>query len=168
MSAPPARRALAIDLGERRIGLAVGDESGGSRGLPTMMRRASVDEDGMRLRTVVGEHRITELLVGLPLHADGTLSPQARRTFEWATEIARTLDLPLLFVDERYSSERAAAALGRAPRGRSGGAPGPTRREARRAAVDREAARLILDDARNPALVIDGEVLAAELGRVAR
>ena len=96
----------------------------------------TIDEDGTRLRTVVGEHRITELLVGLPLHADGTLSPQARRTFEWATEIARTLELPLLFVDERYSSQRAEASLGRAPRGSNGGAPGPARREARRAAVE--------------------------------
>ena len=155
MSGTPPRRALGIDLGDRRIGLALQEDRNAPRGLPTMMRRPTAAEDCERLRTIAAEGRATELVVGLPLHSDGGLSAQATATLHWATEVAESLQLPITFVDERYSSQRAEASLGRAARGSNGGAPGPARREARRAAVDREAARLILEDAHNPDLRID-------------
>jgi putative Holliday junction resolvase len=156
------RRSLGIDLGERRIGLAVLEEPAAPRGLPTLMRRATTAADSERLRTIAVEGRVTDLVVGLPLHSDGHLSPQATATLRWATEVGASLQLPVIFVDERYSSQRAEASLGRASRGRSGGAPGPARRAARRAAVDREAARLILEDSRNPDLLIDPTTLAVD------
>ncbi len=162
MSGTP-RRSLGIDLGERRIGLAIRDDASAPRGLPTMMRRPTASADAERLRTIAAEGRVTELVVGLPLHSDGSVSPQAAATLHWATEVAEALQLPITFVDERYSSQRAEASLGRAARGSNGGAPGPARREARRAAVDREAARLILEDALNPELLIDPTRLAVDV-----
>ena len=168
MSAVTQHRSLGIDLGERRIGLAIREDSAAPRGLPTMMRRPTASADSERLRTIVAEGRVTELVVGLPLHSDGSLSPQATATLRWATEVAETLQLPVTFVDERYSSQRAEASLGRAARGSNGGAPGPARREARRAAVDREAARLILEDALNPELLIDPTTLAVDVRESAR
>lgn len=168
MSAPSGRRALGIDLGERRIGLALREDAASARGLPTMMRRPTAAGDCERLRTIVAEGRVTELVVGLPLHSDGSLSPQATATLEWAAEIANSLHLPITFVDERYSSQRAEASLGRAPRGSSGGAPGPARREARRAAIDREAARLILEDALNPDLLVDARALLTDASEATR
>ena len=162
MSGTP-RRSLGIDLGERRIGLAIRDDASAPRGLPTMMRRPTASADAERLRTIAAEGRVTELVVGLPLHSDGSVSPQAAATLHWATEVAEVLQLPITFVDERYSSQRAEASLGRAARGSNGGAPGPARREARRAAVDREAARLILEDALNPELLIDPTRLAVDV-----
>jgi putative Holliday junction resolvase len=128
-----------------------------------MMRRPTASADAERLRTIAAEGRVTELVVGLPLHSDGSVSPQATATLHWATEVAEALQLPITFVDERYSSQRAEASLGRAARGSNGGAPGPARREARRAAVDREAARLILEDALNPELLIDPATLAVDV-----
>lgn len=168
MSAVTQRRSLGIDLGERRIGLAIREDSAAPRGLPTMMRRPTALGDAERLRTIAAEGRVTELVVGLPLHSDGSLSPQATATLRWATEVAETLQLPVTFVDERYSSQRAEASLGRAARGTNGGAPGPARREARRAAVDREAARLILEDALNPEMLIDPTTLAVDVRESAR
>ena len=168
MSVTTPRRSLGIDLGERRIGLAIREDSAAPRGLPTMMRRPTASADAERLRTIAVEGRVTELVVGLPLHSDGNLSPQATATLRWATEIAEALQLPVTFVDERYSSQRAEASLGRAARGSNGGAPGPARREARRAAVDREAARLILEDALNPELLIDPTTLAIDVRESAR
>ena len=168
MSVTTPRRSLGIDLGERRIGLAIREDSAAPRGLPTMMRRPTASADAERLRTIAVEGRVTELVVGLPLHSDGILSPQATATLRWATEIAEALQLPVTFVDERYSSQRAEASLGRAARGSNGGAPGPARREARRAAVDREAARLILEDALNPELLIDPTTLAIDVRESAR
>jgi putative Holliday junction resolvase len=128
-----------------------------------MMRRPTASADAERLRTIAAEGRVTELVVGLPLHSDGSVSPQATATLHWATEVAKALQLPIIFVDERYSSQRAEASLGRAARGSNGGAPGPVRREARRAAVDQEAARLILEDALNPELLIDPTNLAVDV-----
>jgi len=160
VSGTPPRRALGIDLGDRRIGLALREDSAAPRGIPTMTRRPTAAADIERLRTIVAEGRVSELVVGLPLHSDGSLSPQATATLRWAAEVAEALQLPITFVDERYSSQRAEASLGRAARGSNGGAPGPARREARRAAVDREAARLILEDALNPELVISPAVLS--------
>lgn len=168
MNQLPRRRALGIDLGERRIGLALREEDDAPRGLPTMMRRATAAADAERLRTIIAEGRVTELVVGLPLHVDGSLSPQATVTLRWVAEVSRVLDLPVTFVDERYSSQRAEASLGRASRGSNGGAPGPARREARRAAIDREAARLILEDALNPDLIIDATRLTAALSEPAK
>lgn len=133
-----------------------------------MMRRPVAAEDAARLRTIVTEHRITDLVVGLPLHSDGSVGPQATSTLRWANEIAAALNLQVTYVDERYSSQRAEASLGRAARGSNGGAPGPARREARRAAIDREAARLILDDALNPELIIDADALVAKLSETTR
>ena len=159
MSVIPARRALGIDLGERRIGLAMVEYGAEPRGLPTMMRRPTASADAERLRTIAAEGRVTELVVGLPLHSDGSLSSRATATLRWATEVAQALHLPITYVDERYSSQRAEDSLGRAPRGSNGGAPGPARREARRAAIDREAARLILEDLLNPGLRIDPATL---------
>lgn len=131
------------------------------------MRRTTAAADSERLRTIAAEGRVTELVVGLPLHGDGRMSPQASATLHWATEVGAALQLPVTFVDERYSSQRAEASLGRAPRGSNGGAPGPARREARRAAVDREAARLILEDALNPELLIDPSTLAVDVRKSA-
>jgi putative Holliday junction resolvase len=157
------RRTLGIDLGERRIGLAIRDDASAPRGLPTMMRRPTASADAERLRTIAAEGRVTELVVGLPLHSDGSVSPQATSTLHWATEVAEALQLPITFVDERYSSQRAEASLGRAARGSNGGAPGPARREARRAAIDQEAARLILEDALNPELIVDPSTLTVNV-----
>jgi putative Holliday junction resolvase len=133
-----------------------------------MMRRPTAAADIERLRTIVAEGRVSELVIGLPLHSDGSLSPQATVTLRWATEVAQALQLPITFVDERYSSERAEASLGRAARGSNGGAPGPARREARRAAVDQETARIILEDARNPELLVDPTILTVDLRESAR
>ena len=162
MNGTPHGRYLGIDLGGRRIGLALREDSAAAHGLPTMLRRPSALADAERLRTIAAEGRVTELVVGLPLNSDGSVGPQASTTLRWATEVAYALQLPITFVDERYSSQRAEASLGRAARGSNGGAPGPARREARRAAIDQEAARLILEDAMNPELLIDPAVLVVD------
>jgi putative Holliday junction resolvase len=150
-------RLLGIDLGEVRIGIAATDQYGAIRGLPTLRRAASPDADATRLAVIATEQRATHLVVGLPLHADGAWSDQASRTVAWAESAAAATGLPLIYVDERYSSERAIATLGSAPRASGGGAPGPRRREARRAAIDRAAAQLILEDAARPELCMTAD-----------
>ena len=152
-------RRLGIDLGDRRVGLAIAIDGTPVRGLSTMIRSERVDGDVTRLAVICKEQRITELVIGLPLHSDGAMSPQGEKTLRWSEHVAAELHLPLLFVDERYSSERAAEQVGRQGGGSGGTAPGPTRRAAYRAAIDQAAARLILEDAENPALLVDPQRL---------
>jgi putative Holliday junction resolvase len=140
-------RLLGIDLGERRIGLAVAEiDREPSLPLATIRRGRSVAADAERLATVVREQRIDELVIGLPLEASGAEGTMARTARAWAASIETALGLPVALRDERLSSHRAEDRLGPMPRGRSGGPPTPTQREAYRARVDREAAAIILAD----------------------
>ncbi|MGH3075493.1 MAG: Holliday junction resolvase RuvX, partial [Gaiellales bacterium] len=116
-------RLLGIDLGERRIGLAVGDpDSGSSRALATVAR-ADVERDIDTLARVIAEQRIDALVIGLPLLPGGTEGSQAAATRDWVAVVAARLGRPWTYQDERGTSLAAEADLGPAPRGRSGGAP---------------------------------------------
>jgi putative pre-16S rRNA nuclease len=140
-------RLLGIDLGERRIGLALSDGDGApARPLITLPRGRTLDADEATLRTIVEAQRIDELVVGLPLDASGGEGSQATLTRAWAEALQRRIGRPVTLRDERLTSHLAEARLGPMPRGRSGGPPSRTQRDAYRARVDREAAAIILQD----------------------
>lgn len=131
---------LGIDLGARRIGLAIADtESGAVRPLVTI-RRAEPERDGRTLGRLIVEQRIDELVIGLPLNMDGSEGAQAADTRAWALAVADPLGLPVCWRDERLTSERAEQRLGGARRGRSGGPPSAASRNTYRARIDRLAA----------------------------
>ena len=140
-------RFLGIDLGERRIGLALADDDGSpARPLSTLRRGRDLDADVTALTAVVEAQRVDAVVVGLPLEASGDEGPMAIQARTWGEAIRERLDLPLSFRDERLSSHLAEARLGPMKRGRSGGPPSKTQRDAYRARVDREAAAIILQD----------------------
>ena len=140
-------RLLGIDLGERRIGLAVADgEIGIARPLATIDRGRDLAADVATLGRVCREQGIDELVVGLPIEAHGAEGPMAAAARAWAGAVGEGLELAVAMRDERLSSFVAEQRLGRMPRGRSGGAPSRTQRNAFRAKIDREAAAVILQD----------------------
>lgn len=140
-------RLLGIDLGEKRVGLALADRDGSpARPLATIRRAAGPDRDAEAIRTIVDRYDVDELVVGLPLEAAGGDGPQARLTRAWAVALAERIGLPLTLRDERLTSHVAETRLGPMKRGRSGGPPSKTQRDAYRARVDREAASIILQD----------------------
>lgn len=133
-----------MDLGERRIGLAVADgDSGSVRPLATI-RRNDPERDAQTLSRICAEQRIDEIVVGLPLNMDGTEGIQATTTRDWARQVSATLDRPIVWRDERLTTLAAESRLGRAPRGGSGGPPSAAARNAYRARIDREAAAAIV------------------------
>ena len=141
------RRLLGVDLGERRIGIALADTQVGlARALTTIRRAATVEADAASLRRLVDEHRVDELVVGLPIEASGIEGPMAAGARTWAAAIGELVGLPVALRDERLSSHVAESRLPPAKRGRSGGPPTRAQREARRAWIDREAAAVILQD----------------------
>jgi putative holliday junction resolvase len=140
-------RLLGIDLGERRIGLAVADDDGSAaRPHSTLRRGRDLDADMAALGAVIAALSIDALVVGLPLEASGDEGPMAMQARAWGEAIRERLDLPVSFRDERLSSHLAEERLGPMKRGRSGGPPSKTQRDAYRARVDREAAAIILQD----------------------
>jgi putative Holliday junction resolvase len=139
-------RLLGLDLGERRIGVAVADHDGLASPLTTLRLGATLDADGTALARILAEQGADEIVVGLPLQAAGHEGPQARLTRAWVDGVAPLLGVPIRYRDERLTSHLAEARLGPMKRGRGGGPPSRTQRDAWRARVDREAAAIILQD----------------------
>jgi putative holliday junction resolvase len=140
-------RLLGVDLGERRMGLALADAEGG-RALPlsTLRRGRTVQADADALVEIVRQHEVGELVVGLPLEASGDEGPQARLTRSWVAAVQPRIGLPVTLRDERLTSHLAEQRIGPMKRGRSGGPPSASQRQAYRARIDREAAAIILQD----------------------
>jgi putative Holliday junction resolvase len=138
---------LALDLGEKRIGVAVADSVGIAMPLTTLRRGTSPEADAATILRLLEDQGATELIVGLPLEAAGQEGAQARITRDWVAAIQPHLvDVPVRYRDERLSSHVAEQRIGPMKRGRSGGPPSRTQRDAHRARVDREAAAIILQD----------------------
>ena len=133
-------RLLALDVGERRIGVAVADTDSGSVKPLATIRRTEAARDAATVARLASEQGATELILGLPLNADGSEGEQARKTREWAADIAATVVLPIRWRDERLTSEHAESIAGRQGRGRAGGPPSTAKRNAYRARIDRLAA----------------------------
>ena len=141
------KRLLGVDLGEKRIGLAVADGDGGrAQPLTTLRRAPDAATDAEAIARIAQERSATELVVGLPLEASGVEGRQAQITRAWVAAVVPHLQLPVTLRDERLTSYVAEQRLGPMKRGRSGGPPSRTQRNAHRARVDREAAAIILQD----------------------
>ena len=135
---------VGIDLGDRSIGVALGDR-GSHVVMPLVtLRRSTPERDATSIGRICREQTVEHIVVGLPLHLDGRDGEQAQRTRDWAAAVAPLLTVPLTFRDERLTSEQARSRMGRPPRGRSGGPPSPATLRAWRARIDREAAAAIL------------------------
>ncbi|MEP6716980.1 MAG: Holliday junction resolvase RuvX [Terriglobia bacterium] len=107
MLSPAAGRVLALDLGRKRIGLAISDELGfTAQGLDTMERRGR-REDIESLRRLAAARGVTQFLMGNPLHMSGDESRQGDYTREFALELERKTGLPVDFRDERWTSREA-------------------------------------------------------------
>jgi len=136
-------RILGVDLGRRRVGLALSDPSGTlATSLETLDGR---DRDGLvaQLRSRVLDLGVEEVVVGLPRRTDGTMGPEAVAAQRFAERLARILGLPVHLEDERLTTIQAHRSMQEA------GARGVERRMA----VDRVAAVLILQaflDRRQP------------------
>ncbi|GAC1667377.1 MAG: Holliday junction resolvase RuvX [Candidatus Limnocylindrales bacterium] len=139
-------RILGLDLGARRIGVAVADSGGIAMPLTTLRRAGTVADDAAAIARLLSEQGASEIIVGLPLEAAGQEGPQARITRSWAEAVRIVIEAPVGYRDERLSSHIAEDRLGPMKRGRSGGPPSRSQRDAWRARVDREAAAIILQD----------------------
>jgi putative Holliday junction resolvase len=140
------RRILGADLGERRIGLAVADRDGGLATALVTIRRSTTAQEAAAITRIAIEQDADALVVGVPLHAAGAAGTQAEITRDWAPALEPLVGLTITLRYERLTSHLAEERVGPMKRGRSGGPPSRTQRDAHRGRVDREAAAIILQD----------------------
>jgi len=128
-------RILALDVGRKRIGLAISDELGiTAQGIDTL-QRTRIREDLDALKRIAADREVRTLLIGRPLHMSGDESRQSEYTAQFAERLGNHLGIPVVFWDERLTSAEAERML------RSAGAS----LDQRKKAVDRLAAVLLLE-----------------------
>ena len=102
-----AKRILGLDVGSKRIGLAISDPLGiTAQGLETLHRQ-NKRLDFSQLEQVIREHRVAEIVIGLPLRMTGGEGIQAEKMQVFAEEIRRRFRLPVHLWDERLTSAQA-------------------------------------------------------------
>jgi putative Holliday junction resolvase len=138
---------LAIDYGQKRLGLALSDEHGVTSRPFATWTRINRRRDLARLRELARQHAVRRIIVGLPLHLDGTASEMSEEAKSFATRVEKALGVPVEMMDERLSTWEAEQTLvankSTTPshRGRTQHA-----RRKRRTALDDIAAAVILRD----------------------
>src|SRR5512136_2288311 len=129
-------RTLALDIGEKRIGVAVGDESGTLARPLTTIVRASKRQDFERIARLVTEQSVERIVAGYPRSLSGDEGPQAQRVRRYVEALAAALPVPVELWDERYTTVEATQRLAQSSRHRS--------RD--RGQLDAAAAAIILQD----------------------
>ena len=100
-------RYLAIDLGEKRTGLAVGDDVTGVASPASVIETADTTERMRQILNAIEEHGPGAIVVGLPLNMDGSVGPAGKRAESFAKELGERVNLPIHLADERLSSDAA-------------------------------------------------------------
>ncbi|MCA1727650.1 MAG: Holliday junction resolvase RuvX [Actinobacteria bacterium] len=129
----PGGRALGLDLGQIRIGVAISDDRG-RLAVPFGTVHTGAPQDVKAITRLVQEHGIGTIVVGLPLSLKGERGPAAAHAERFAEALRGFLDVPVVLHDERLSTVEAERAL------REAGATGRKRRQQ----VDASAATVIL------------------------
>jgi putative holliday junction resolvase len=95
---------LAIDYGQKRLGLALSDENALTSRPYATWTRTNRRRDLARLRELVGKEAVRRIVIGLPLHLDGSPSEMSEEAKRFAARLEKALGLPVEMVDERLSS----------------------------------------------------------------
>jgi putative holliday junction resolvase len=110
-------RTLAIDLGTRRVGLAMSDEGGRFATPVAVLTISSPQQARDEVLAMIKKEGVTRILVGVPLNMDESYGPAAKTAVSWARELAGLAGKPLVLIDERLSSFEADESLTERKRG---------------------------------------------------
>ena len=105
-------RVLGIDYGRKRLGFALSDEGAVlASPLPHKLRSRSVDRDVQTIVHLASTHRVGCIVVGLPLHMDGSMGEMAEEATRFAEHVASATQLSVELIDERLTTAEAERAL---------------------------------------------------------
>ncbi|MBN1255218.1 MAG: Holliday junction resolvase RuvX [Deltaproteobacteria bacterium] len=125
---------LGLDVGDKRIGIAVSDELGYTAQGITVLHRKDLADDLSELKGLVAAHGVSEVVVGFPKNMDGSLGAGAQKVMAFAKTMEESLSVPVILWDERWTTVEASRVLLKAD----------LSRKKRKKVVDKVAAVLIL------------------------
>jgi putative Holliday junction resolvase len=129
-------RLMALDIGDRRIGVALSDPSKTLARSLRVVRRRSEEADVLEIASLVEEYEVEKIVVGHPLQLDGTAGEQARRVEAYVEKLREAAGVPIILRDEGLSTVRAREMMIEAG----------TKQKDRRTRIDAVAAAVILQD----------------------
>ncbi len=102
-----AERLLGLDYGDKTVGVAISDELGITAQGLTIIRRekaSKLRQTLARIVEIINENAITTVVVGLPVQMDGTEGDRCEKTRAFADALAKRIDVPIEFMDERLTT----------------------------------------------------------------
>ena len=128
---------MALDVGDVRIGIAVSDLMGIiANPLETYTRKGTLEVDARYVATLAKEKEVTQIVSGLPLGLKGQENEQTAKTREFVDKLKEVCDIPIEYLDERFTTLSAERVL----------IEGNVRREDRKKVIDKVAATIILQN----------------------
>jgi putative Holliday junction resolvase len=98
------QRLLGLDVGDKTIGLALSDPALSVASPVTTIKRTKFTADAASLLKLAAERGVGGLVIGFPLNMDGTEGPRCQSVRQFASNLLKLKDLPILFWDERLST----------------------------------------------------------------
>ena len=129
-------RILGIDMGSKRIGVAVSDELGITAHAVTTIERKSIKEDLSAVCALIKEYGVQEVVIGYPKHLDGRPSEEASSYVAFGERLHEMTGIPVTYWDERLTTIVAERTL----------LEGDVKRRRRKQVIDKVAACLILEN----------------------
>jgi putative holliday junction resolvase len=100
-------RIMCLDVGDKKIGISLSDPTRSIAQALKLYRRGSLKEDIKEFASLVKEHDVEEMVVGLPKNLNGSLGQRAKDIMEFARKIEEHLHIPVSLWDERFSTNEA-------------------------------------------------------------
>src|SRR5579871_2876166 len=104
-------RILGLDIGDRRIGVAISDPLGITAAGLECIERKNMQTDLAAVKQVAERHGAVQIVVGLPQNMDGTFGEQSEKVKSFARKLARVTGLPVVYEDERLTTVSAIRTL---------------------------------------------------------
>jgi putative Holliday junction resolvase len=95
---------MSLDVGTKRIGIAVSDEMGiTANGLETL-KRSEVKKDILKLKNLTSELKIEKIVIGLPFDTDGKISKNGQLIKKFSHKLEKELSLPIVYINETFTT----------------------------------------------------------------
>ncbi|NLC16599.1 MAG: Holliday junction resolvase RuvX [Clostridiales bacterium] len=127
-------RVLGIDYGDKRIGFAISDQFRIIASPLEVYSRKTLKQDLEYIKKIIDAHQVDTVVIGLPINMDGTLGDRAIKTQEFGEQLKQIINLPIVYIDERWTSKESERVL----------IQSNVRREKRKSLMDKIAAQNIL------------------------
>ena len=100
-------RILCLDVGDKKIGIAVSDPTGIIAQGVKLYRRDVIRKDMAELKKIVDEYEVNEIVIGLPKDLSGEIGKKAKEIMVFSEEVKKHITLPVILWDERFSTNEA-------------------------------------------------------------